>query len=106
MSLNRKSKGRRRLIREKLAPYVMIAPAMAFLLVFTFYPMVNLVYLSFFDYNLVNPVKKFVGWRNYKTLLFVKREIQIALQKKAVYTLSVVFPYSAVACVCSLVPER
>lgn len=76
---------------EKLKPYFLVAPAMAFLLVFTFYPMVNLVYLSFFDYNLVNPNKKFVGWKNYRTLLFVKRDFIIALQNTAVYTVAVVF---------------
>lgn len=78
-------------ILEKLKPYLMIAPAMTFLLVFTFYPMVNLVYLSFFDYNLVNPNKKYVGWKNYKTLFLVKRDFIISLQNTAVYTAAVVF---------------
>lgn len=86
--------GKRRIgfsVMEKLKPYLMVAPAMGFLLVFTFYPMVNLVYLSFFDYNLVNPNKKFVAWKNYKTLFLVKRDFLIALQNTAVYTIAVVF---------------
>ena len=71
-------------------PYVMVAPAMGFLLIFTFYPMVNLVYLSVFDYNLVNPIKKFVGLKNYHTLFFVRRDFMIALKNTAVYTAAVV----------------
>lgn len=69
----------------------MVAPAMAFLIAFTFYPMVNLVYLSFFDYNLVNPVKKFVGLKNYHTLLFIRPDFMVSLKNTAVYTVAVVF---------------
>ena len=69
----------------------MTAPAMAFLLVFTFYPMANLIYLSFFDYNLINPNKRFVGWRNYYELFFVRKDFLNALQNTAVYTGAVVF---------------
>lgn len=78
-------------IKEKILPYIMVAPAMAFLLVFTFYPMVNLVYLSFFDYNLINPNKKFVGWRNYSDLFFLRKDFVVALKNTAVYTGAVVF---------------
>lgn len=83
-------KHRLRLHRDTLIPYALIAPAMAFLLVFTFYPMVNLVYLSFFNYNLVNPNKTFVGLQNYETLFLVKRDFIIALRNTAVYTVAVV----------------
>ena len=34
-------------------PYVMVLPTMLLLAVFVFYPLVNMVYLSFFDYNLI-----------------------------------------------------
>lgn len=76
--------------RRKLRPYLMVAPAMVFLLVFTFYPMVNLVYLSFFDYNLINPNKRFVGLRNYEILFSGRRGFHTALKNTAVYTISVV----------------
>lgn len=84
------AKSRFKLCRETIVPYIMVAPAMAFLLIFNFYPMVNLVYLSFFDYNLVNPFKRFVGLNNYNILFFVKRDFLIALQNTAVYTVAVV----------------
>src|SRR5690625_524116 len=81
---------KRNRLLEKLKPYIMVGPAMFFLVIFTFYPMVNLVYLSFFDYNLVNPIKRFVGFRNYETLFFIKRDFMIALKNTTVYTVATV----------------
>lgn len=71
------------------APYLMVGPAMALLMVFVFYPLVNLVYLSFYDYNLIGK-KKFIGWKNYSTLFFVKTDFLNALENTAVYTAAVV----------------
>jgi len=73
----------------RVAPYLMVSPAMVFLIVFTFYPMINLVYLSFFDYNLVK-AKKFVGLANFHNLFFVKTDFLVALKNTSVYTVSVV----------------
>lgn len=70
-------------------PYLMVGPAMALLLVFVFYPLVNLVYLSFYDYNLIGK-KKFIGLKNYNTLFFVKTDFLNALENTAVYTGTVV----------------
>lgn len=84
------SEPRFKLRRETIVPYILVAPAMAFLLIFNFYPMANLVYLSFFDYNLVNPLKRFVGLNNYNILFFVKHDFLIALQNTAFYTVAVV----------------
>lgn len=78
-------------LKKGLIPYIMVTPAMIFLTIFVFYPMVNLVYLSFFDYNMVNPVKKFVGLKNYQTLLFIRPDFMISLKNTAVYTGAVVF---------------
>lgn len=72
-------------LMEKSWPYLMVAPAMTFLLLFTFYPMVNLVYLSLFDYNLISR-KDFIGLENYHTLFFIKNDFIIALKNTGVYT--------------------
>ena len=75
-----------------LTPYVMVAPAMCFLLIFTLYPMINLIYLSFFSFKLARPdLKAWVGLLNYNFLLFVKEDFVIALKNTAVYTVTVVF---------------
>jgi sn-glycerol 3-phosphate transport system permease protein len=62
---------------------------MAFLAVFTVYPVVNMVYLSFFDYNLLTP-KKFIGLQNYKRLFTINVDFWNALENTAIYTLAVV----------------
>ncbi|MCI9510331.1 MAG: sugar ABC transporter permease [Angelakisella sp.] len=67
----------------------MVAPCMAFLAVFTVYPVVNMVYLSFFDYNLLTP-KKFIGLQNYKRLFTINVDFWNALENTAIYTLAVV----------------
>jgi sn-glycerol 3-phosphate transport system permease protein len=72
-----------------LLPYLMIVPAFAFLMIFTFYPLVNLITLSFFKYNIVNPKKTFVGWQNFLNL-FSTDDFLVALRNTSVYTASVV----------------
>lgn len=76
---------------HKFVPYLIITPAFIFLLIFVFYPMVNLIYLSFFKYNIVNPNKIFVGFQHYYNMFFVKTDFLIALKNTAVYTFMVVF---------------
>lgn len=77
----------RRKIRfnDGLRPYLFILPAMAFLIMFTIYPLGNLVYLSFTDWNLVNPVKNWKGLSNYK-YLFSRADFKAALGNTFYYT--------------------
>ncbi|MCI8638543.1 MAG: sugar ABC transporter permease [Coprococcus sp.] len=72
-----------------LTPYIMVGPAMILMVIFIFYPLFNLVYLSFFDYNLISD-KVFVGLRNYDILFFVKTDFIDALKNTAVYSVTVV----------------
>lgn len=53
-------------IGRLVLPYAMVAPIMIILIVFTFYPIVNMIYLSFFENGLKGNV--FVGWANYQRL--------------------------------------
>lgn len=50
-----------------LLPYLLIAPALALLFVFVLYPIGYMVYLSFFDWNMIKP-KEFVGLQNFVTM--------------------------------------
>ena len=77
-------------VSHRLTPYLLVAPSMVLLLIFVFYPLVNLIYLSFFDYNLISE-KTFVGLKNYKVLFFVKTDFLEALRNTAVYTVTVLF---------------
>ncbi|MCI8887077.1 MAG: sugar ABC transporter permease [Hungatella sp.] len=74
---------------ERVRPYVMVGPCMIFLAVFTVYPVLNMIYLSFFDYNLLTE-KKYIGLKNYERLFFVNVDFWNAVKNTAIYTLSVV----------------
>lgn len=74
--------------KRSLTGYLMVSPAMILMLIFVFYPLVNLVYLSFFNYNLIG-TKEFVGLKNYKILFFIKTDFIQALRNTGVYTLTV-----------------
>lgn len=58
------------MIKEKIRPYLFVAPAMIVTLAFTVFPIIALIYLSLMDYNLMNPdLTKFIGGHNYADLL-------------------------------------
>lgn len=48
-----------------LLAYGFILPSLLAFAVFMFYPLFYTLYLSFFDWNMIKPVKAFVGWANY-----------------------------------------
>lgn len=54
--------------KEKLLAYGFILPALLVFAVFMFYPFFYTIYLSFFDWNMIKPVKEFVGLGNYIAL--------------------------------------
>lgn len=54
---------------KKISPYLLIMPALLFLIVFLVYPMINTVWLSFWKYSYFEPeIKTFVGIKNYISL--------------------------------------
>ncbi|EHR37461.1 carbohydrate ABC transporter permease [Facklamia languida] len=51
---------------DKAKPYVMIAPAMILIFLFTILPLIQLFEFSLFNYNLMNPsISKYIGFDNY-----------------------------------------
>lgn len=81
--------GKRQGLWAAIRPYIMVAPCMFFIVVFVIYPLINMVYLSFFDYNLISE-KEFVGLGNYSRLFFVNVDFGAALKNTAVYTIATV----------------
>ena len=65
--------------RDRIRPYIFILPAMIFLALFVVYPLVNMIYLSFTDWNLVSPRKNFVGFENF-TYIFKRVDFLDALK--------------------------
>lgn len=75
--------------KSKVYPYLLVLPAMAFLITFFVYPMFNLCYLSFTDWNLIKVKKKFIGIQNYVNLFGDKEFIQV-VTNTLIYTVTVV----------------
>lgn len=90
MDEERKRRNRRKKWKDWLGSWLMILPALCFLLVFTIYPMLNIVRLSFFKGNALKPLKQFVGLDNYRQLFFVKTDFLTALKNTGYYTMMVV----------------
>lgn len=65
---NRKA-WRKFITKNSLMAYGLILPSLLVFAVFMFYPLLYTIYLSFFDWNMIKPVKTFVGWGNYIALL-------------------------------------
>ena len=54
----------------KIRPYIMTAPALAGILLFTIYPIIKLIQLSLMNTNMLNPSEsRFIGLDNYRKVL-------------------------------------
>ena len=51
-----------------LKPYLFVAPALIIFLAFSIYPILNTIFLSFHEWDMISPTKNFVGMKNYITL--------------------------------------
>lgn len=71
---------------SRLRPYVMVAPSIAVFSIFFIYPIFYMIYLSFFNWDFINPVKEFVGLDNF-TELFRNNEFLQVLSNTLNYTL-------------------
>lgn len=80
-----KKRHRKNTVYSKARPYIMVAPAMIFLLAFTLFPTIYLVVLSFFNYNLISDMK-FVGTKNYERLFTIETTFCQALKNTFAYT--------------------
>lgn len=73
---NLKNKAKARALFNKILPYLMVAPAMIILATFVIYPIIYMIYLSFFDWNMLS-AKTFVGLDNFKNLFADANFIQV-----------------------------
>lgn len=82
--------------KKKAYPYLLVGPAIAFMLVFVIYPMFYLGYISLTNWNLINPTKRFVGLKNYITL-FHREEFYTSLLNTCTYTFFTVVSIMTIA---------
>ena len=90
------SKSGKHLFR-RIRPYLMIAPAVFGIVVFTVIPAIQMVVWSFYDINQLNPAKtRFIGFGNY-TRIFQSADFTRALVNTGVYTFWTVVVIMALA---------
>ena len=70
-------------------PYLFILPAIACLVIFVLYPLINLIYLSLFRGSILKPTKSFMKLDNYKGLL-TDAGFLAAVKNTALYTFAIV----------------
>ncbi len=70
--------------REKLQAIAYLSPAAVIFLVFMVWPVVYTLYLSGFEWNMVSPNMKFIGFRNYVEI-FKDKEFIKALGNTVIY---------------------
>jgi putative chitobiose transport system permease protein len=71
--------------RTRLTPYLFLLPALAFMAVFTLYPLLSVAYLSFTEYDILRPPEP-VGLANYADLV-QDRVFWLSLRNSFVYLL-------------------
>ena len=72
------------MLMPKLTPYLLAAPLIAFIAVFTYLPIISSVDLSFRSWNFMSPEKPFVGFDNYARL-FASDDFWHSLSVTAVF---------------------
>ena len=66
---------RRKQLTSYLVSYAMIAPAIAFLMVFVIYPMFHIIQLSLYRGNATNPTSSLWAWATTRTSSLSRRTL-------------------------------
>jgi multiple sugar transport system permease protein/sn-glycerol 3-phosphate transport system permease protein len=74
---------------EAATPYLLVAPVLVVVGVFIYWPLIYSIYLSFFDWNFISPVKEFVGFDNFVRLA-VDPRFRSALYGTLIYIVALV----------------
>jgi len=82
--------------RDTLQAYLFLVPAFVILGTFTFYPFIKAFLISFYKWDMINPVKEFVGLGNY-IKLFHDDLFWLSLWHTVYYVLGSVFPQMVLA---------
>jgi len=90
---------------KTIKPYAMIAPAIAVFSVFYLYPIINMIYLSFFKWNMMGP-KKFIAFKNYSTLFTSTDFGQVVFNSMAYMALNVALSLILSLCVALFLQKK
>lgn len=90
---------------QRTGPYLVMAPGMILLLLFSMYPFLFLLKISFQDYSPINPLKPFVGLDNY-IHVFQDHNFWNALKVTAVFVISTVTLEFAIGLLLAVILNR
>lgn len=62
-------KSNKEIIKSKISPWLFVLPGIIFTAWLKYYPIFKALYISMFNYDVVNPPGRFVGLKNYKDIL-------------------------------------
>lgn len=93
--------------RERTLAFCLLLPTIIVFAVFMFWPVIYTFYLSLLKWNMIAPVKKFVGFDNY-VKIFTRPEFVITLKNTLLYIflfilIDVVIPYIVSYCLTFMV---
>lgn len=92
--------------RFRLTPYLFLAPALIWYLMFLVYPMYQSLIISFMDWDGLSPGMEFVGLENYRRILFEDDTAQRALRNNILWTAGVLLFPTVIGLLLAVVLDR
>lgn len=78
---------RRRRISWRITPYLFLAPALIWYLIFLVYPMYQSLVISFMDWDGLSADIRFIGLENYRRIFFEDDTARLALRNNILWTI-------------------
>lgn len=97
---------RRRRVPTAWIPYLFLAPALIWYAAFLVYPMLQSLYISFFDWDGLSPTMTFVGLKNYIDIFMSDEVARLALWNNILWTLGALVLPTAIGLMLALALNR
>jgi multiple sugar transport system permease protein len=92
-------------VEDAVAGWIFVAPALAVLSVFIFWPISQAFWLSFHEWSVITPAKPFIGLDNYRTF-FDHPDFEIALRNTIWFSVGVVPVQTFLGLVLAVIANR
>lgn len=92
--------------KDAIFDYFFILPAMLLFAVFTFYPFLKVIQLSFYEWNGINPTMNFVGFAHYKNILLHTSEFWQSYANAGIITIMAMVLQNAFALFLAVLVDR
>jgi ABC-type sugar transport system permease subunit len=92
--------------RQALVPFLFLAPALLWYVVFLVYPMLSSLWISLFEWDGLAPTMTFVGLDNYRRLLFEDDVAQRALWNNVLWTVGTLVVPNAIGLALAMALNR